>query len=302
MFGIANAVALREKLKGFACRGKEYDVVLSWSFVSGKRRLTVNGEIIHRDTSFGKSFYHGFRLESGHFVEVDGCISVRGKLRENDVDLRVNGLSHYKFKRIYELGTGVEEEDERDGIVINPSGSELLKIMRAPTNDVQHEPEDSFLEDENEIIDEEDEDEYDYDDISEDLVLTSQHALQDAKKSFHDRQELPSQLQHEYQPHAADHDFSPKGGPQDHSPQIHREYIPQIHSEYTPQVRQEYTPQVPAIQHAQIQNEYPQQVHNDYSGHIHNQFPTNTTSEYPVQAQADYMRNVEQEHAPAPKL
>ena len=105
----------------------------------------MNGEIVHLDTGFGKSFYNGFRLESGHFVEVDSCISVRGKLRENDVDLRVNGLSHYKVRRIYELGTGIEEEDERNGIVINPSGSELLKIMRALTNDVQHDPEDSFF-------------------------------------------------------------------------------------------------------------------------------------------------------------
>jgi len=295
MFGVANAVALRQKLKGFACRGKEYDVVLSWSFVSGKRRLTVNGEIIHRDTSFGKSFYHGFRLESGHFVEVDGCISVRGKLKENDVDLRVNGLSHYKFKRIYELGTFDEEDDERDGIVINPSGSELLKIMRAPTNDVQQEPEDSCLEDDNEMIDEEDEDEYDYDDdVSEEPVLTFQHNLQDVGESFHNRQELSQQMQQEYHPHDSDHDFSPEGGPHDYSPQIHRVY--------TQQIRQEYTPHVPQIQHAQIQNEYPQQMCNNYSGQIHNQFSPDITPGYPVQAKVEYVQQIDPNCAPAENI
>ena len=115
-FGFASEQAIAEGKAGAACRGSEHEVVFIWSLKSGKRQLLVDGKDVHFSESgqngwtADRVWQHSFMLNdtpSGerynvHFISQPP----RPDLPDlHPFDLRVNGLSYFKFNEIWKLGS-----------------------------------------------------------------------------------------------------------------------------------------------------------------------------------------------------
>jgi len=108
-FGFSSASAVAAGRTGLECRGEEHEVVLVWSHVTGKRRITLDGAEVHASQAGrgNASFEHAWFAFGGHMLK----IAARGTpppggsgLRQFDLEL--DGLSFFRFKQIYELGCG----------------------------------------------------------------------------------------------------------------------------------------------------------------------------------------------------
>lgn len=114
-FGFANDNSLRQGLTGPACRGSEHELLFVWSLASGKRQMFLDNKDVHYSESgqngwtTDRAWQHAFTLrDSGggtyrlHFVS-------QPVTRENPYakpfDLRIAGISYFRFNHIYQLGT-----------------------------------------------------------------------------------------------------------------------------------------------------------------------------------------------------
>lgn len=116
-FGFASPQAMEQGLTGAQCRGSEHEVVFLWSLKSGKRQLYLDGKDVHYSESgmngwtVDREWQHSFPLrEMGtnrtfkvHFISQP----INKDLPESKAfDLRVNGVSYFRFNEIWKLGTG----------------------------------------------------------------------------------------------------------------------------------------------------------------------------------------------------
>lgn len=118
-FGFANQQALQEGLTGAACRGSEHQVTFIWSLKTGKRQLFLDGREMHFSESrqngwvSDREWQHVFRLKDNsssgqnpplkaHFISQTVNREIPGS---RPFDLRIGGLSYFRFNHIYELGT-----------------------------------------------------------------------------------------------------------------------------------------------------------------------------------------------------
>jgi hypothetical protein len=74
-FGYAGQEALSNGATGYVCRGEEHAVDFEWSLTSGKRRVSVDGEIVHESSSheYGPiyQFSQDFRLpRKNHTISI----------------------------------------------------------------------------------------------------------------------------------------------------------------------------------------------------------------------------------------
>eukprot|EP00581_Thalassiosira_minuscula_P013285 CAMPEP_0183712026 /NCGR_PEP_ID=MMETSP0737-20130205/7308_1 /TAXON_ID=385413 /ORGANISM="Thalassiosira miniscula, Strain CCMP1093" /LENGTH=609 /DNA_ID=CAMNT_0025940601 /DNA_START=374 /DNA_END=2203 /DNA_ORIENTATION=+ len=116
--------------QGTECRGREHEIILTWSILTGKVHIYVDSREIYRHEPVGKedsifstfsgSFHRGFDLPSpkfnGHHRIDIRCYARTpmgaknmavddrgGKFRQ--YDLTVDGLSYFSMPAVYELGT-----------------------------------------------------------------------------------------------------------------------------------------------------------------------------------------------------
>ena len=125
-FGFANPLALLSGESGPACRGSEHTVNLTWSGVSGRRKISVDGKDVHVgvsgnraagrfETSFplrnnvantdGRSPDHQVHLVA-YYAPLAGekaLAKSRGK-KFRQFDLTVDGQSCHDMLKIFELG------------------------------------------------------------------------------------------------------------------------------------------------------------------------------------------------------
>jgi hypothetical protein len=114
-FGVANRQAIDEGLVGAHCRGSEHECVFTWSLNSGKRHVTMDGKDVHFSTSgqngwtSDRTWQHVFSLKVPGYDGTFRChiISQPAPSGSNirPFDLRVGGVSIFKFNQIYQLGT-----------------------------------------------------------------------------------------------------------------------------------------------------------------------------------------------------
>ena len=114
-FGFANTKAIDDGLVGAHCRGSEHEVVFVWSLNSGKRHVTLDGKDVHFSTSgqngwtSDRTWQHVFSLKVPGFSGVFRCHLISQPAPQGSnvrpFDLRVGGVSIFKFNQIYQLGT-----------------------------------------------------------------------------------------------------------------------------------------------------------------------------------------------------
>lgn len=135
--------------KGVECRGREHEIILSWSLLTGKAHLYVNSREIYRHqpikdeifNPFGASFHRGFDLPESEFNgahRIDIRCYARtplgaknmvvdsngGKFRQ--YDLSVDGLSYFSMPAMFELGTdSMWSKVSRWGLLRLDSGTEI---------------------------------------------------------------------------------------------------------------------------------------------------------------------------------
>ena len=115
-FGFASLPAIEEGKAGAGCRGSEHEVVFIWSLKSGKRQLMVDGKDVHFSESGqngwmnDRSWQHSFVLNDNatgeryniHFISQPPRPEIHDA---HPFDLRVNGVSYFKFNEIWKLGS-----------------------------------------------------------------------------------------------------------------------------------------------------------------------------------------------------
>ena len=114
-FGFANRQAIDDGLVGAHCRGSEHDLVFIWSLNSGKRQVSLDGKDIHYSTSgqngwtSDRAWLHVFSLKVPGCNNVFQCHLISQPVPQGSAmrpfDLRIQGVSIFKFNQIYELGT-----------------------------------------------------------------------------------------------------------------------------------------------------------------------------------------------------
>ncbi len=114
--------------KGVECRGREHEIILSWSLLTGKAHLYVNSREIYRHqpikdeifNPFSASFHRGFDLPDSEFNgahRIDIRCYARTPMGAKNMvvddsgskfrqyDLSVDGLSYFSMPAVFELGT-----------------------------------------------------------------------------------------------------------------------------------------------------------------------------------------------------
>ena len=112
-FGFANDNAVRGGSVGPACRGSEHELLFIWSLATGKRQLLLDNKDIHYSESgqngwtTDRAWQHAFTLRDSqggtfrvHFVTQPVSRDVPFS---RQFDLRIAGISYFKFNMIYQL-------------------------------------------------------------------------------------------------------------------------------------------------------------------------------------------------------
>jgi hypothetical protein len=134
--------------KGVECRGREHEIILSWSLLTGKAHLYVNSREIYRHSPikdeifnpFSASFHRGFDLPDSEFNgahRIDIRCYARTPMgaknmvvddsgsRFRQYDLSVDGLSYFSMPAVFELGTeSMWAKVSRWGLLRLDSGTE----------------------------------------------------------------------------------------------------------------------------------------------------------------------------------
>ena len=114
-FGFANRQAVDEGLVGAHCRGSEHEVTFTWSLNSGKRHVTLDGRDVHFSNSGqngwtnDRTWQHVFSLKVPSYTGTFRCHLISQPAPQGSnirpFDLRVGGVSLFKFNQIFQLGT-----------------------------------------------------------------------------------------------------------------------------------------------------------------------------------------------------
>jgi len=114
-FGFANRQAVDDGLVGAHCRGSEHEVVFVWSLNSGKRHVMLDGKDVHFSSSgqngwtSDRTWQHVFSLKVPNYSGTFRCHLISQPAPQGSnvrpFDLRVGGVSIFKFNQIYQLGT-----------------------------------------------------------------------------------------------------------------------------------------------------------------------------------------------------
>lgn len=114
-FGFASRQAVQQGLVGAHCRGSEHECVFTWSLNSGKRHVTMDGKDVHFSTSgqngwtSDRTWQHVFSLKVPNYTGTFRCHLISQPAPQGSnirpFDLRVGGVSIFKFNQIFMLGT-----------------------------------------------------------------------------------------------------------------------------------------------------------------------------------------------------
>lgn len=115
-FGFASLEALDQGETGAGCRGSEHEVVFIWSLATGKRQLYVDGKDVHFSESGmngwtnDRTWQHSFPLRdmatgNSYKVLFISQVATPDIPDSHPFDLRINGLSYYRFNEIWKLGS-----------------------------------------------------------------------------------------------------------------------------------------------------------------------------------------------------
>ena len=115
-FGVANPEAIAQGLTGAHCRGSEHEIVFTWSLNSGKRQIMADGRDVHySETGLNgwttdQVFQHQFQLRIPNFSVPVRCHIITQPANRDDpsvrpFDIRINGISYFRFSKIFQLGT-----------------------------------------------------------------------------------------------------------------------------------------------------------------------------------------------------
>jgi hypothetical protein len=114
-FGFANESSIRQGLNGPACRGSEHELIFIWSLATGKRQLLLDNKDVHYSESgqngwtTDRAWQHSFSLRdsTGATFRIHFSSQPASKEIPNSrpFDLRIAGISYFRFNQIYQLGT-----------------------------------------------------------------------------------------------------------------------------------------------------------------------------------------------------
>jgi len=108
-FGFSSREAIMSGATEGDARGAEHEVVLIWSHISGKRQLFVDGRQIHTskaarvNTEFEYQWPHGPHLLK---ITAHAAPPTEGSRYRRQFNLELDGMSFFRFKKIYQLGQG----------------------------------------------------------------------------------------------------------------------------------------------------------------------------------------------------
>lgn len=114
-FGFANERSVTSGLTGPACRGSEHELLFIWSLSTGKRQLLLNNKDLHYSESgqngwtSDRTWQHEFTLRDsagGTFRITFVTQPVNRDIPDcRPFDLRIGGISYFRFNKIFQLGT-----------------------------------------------------------------------------------------------------------------------------------------------------------------------------------------------------
>ncbi|KAK1732928.1 hypothetical protein QTG54_016466 [Skeletonema marinoi] len=106
-FGFSSAEAIASGETEANCRGEEHEIVLIWSHVSGKRELFMDGKPIHASKAArgNTKFQYTWGIGS-HVLKIiaNGTPPMGEHSNLRQFDLYLDGISFFRFFRIYQLG------------------------------------------------------------------------------------------------------------------------------------------------------------------------------------------------------
>jgi len=112
-FGFSSVDAIASGHTEAECRGEEHEIVLIWSHITGKRQLFMDGREIHMSKAArgNTKFEYSWNIGGGHTLKIiaNGTPSNRSSC-QRQFDLELDGMSFFKFAKIYELGRSVTKE------------------------------------------------------------------------------------------------------------------------------------------------------------------------------------------------
>eukprot|EP00986_Skeletonema_menzelii_P006732 scaffold2550_cov153-Skeletonema_menzelii.AAC.20 len=106
-FGFSSAEAIASGETETNCRGEEHEVVLIWSHVSGKRELFMDGKPIHASKAARGNTKFQFTWGIGaHVLKIiaNGTPPMGENSHLRQFDLYLDGISFFRFFKIYQLG------------------------------------------------------------------------------------------------------------------------------------------------------------------------------------------------------
>lgn len=125
VFGFASERAMNTGCTGPECRGDEHEVVLVWSWTSGKQLLFLDGQEImrnvNRNLGTGASkFEHTFFLGK-HVVILSGSANVIPAMDPaKQFDLKIDGRSFFAMSKIWELGRTEHSKNDFSSSDVRP--------------------------------------------------------------------------------------------------------------------------------------------------------------------------------------
>mmetsp|Transcript_13426 Transcript_13426/g.24653 ORF Transcript_13426/g.24653 Transcript_13426/m.24653 type:complete len:399 (-) Transcript_13426:234-1430(-) len=112
-FGFSSVDAIASGHTEAECRGEEHEIVLIWSHITGKRQLFMDGREIHMSKAArgNTKFEYSWNIGGSHTLKIiaNGTPSNRSSC-QRQFDLELDGMSFFKFAKIYELGRSVTKE------------------------------------------------------------------------------------------------------------------------------------------------------------------------------------------------
>jgi len=110
-FGFSSLSAIRAGQTEVNCRGEEHEIVLIWSHITGKRELFMDGKSIHlsKVARGNTKFEYSFNLKGGNHVLkiIAHGTPPMGENSYKQFDLELDGMSYFRFAKIYELGNNI---------------------------------------------------------------------------------------------------------------------------------------------------------------------------------------------------
>lgn len=114
-FGFSCREAILSGATEGEARGAEHEVVLIWSHISGKRQLFFNGKEIHTSKAARGNMEFEYQWPHGpHLLKIiaHGVPPTEGSRYRRQFNLELDGMSFFRFKKIYQLGQGSDEPSD----------------------------------------------------------------------------------------------------------------------------------------------------------------------------------------------